>query len=293
MPRVALLGLGLIGGSIARAVHGAGWRVVAWTPGGAGPRAALEAGAIDRAVASIGEAVADADLVVLAAPPGACLDLLEALAETARGTLAPEAVVTDVASTKALLVARAVALGLRFVGGHPMAGRETFGFGAADAGLFRGRPWVVVPPDEADEAAVAAVASLAVACGAHPVRMSATEHDIAAAAISHVPLVLAAALVEAMAGGPGEPDAAGWEAASGLAASGWAGATRLARGDARMAAGIAATNAGPLAARLRDVRLRLDEWLALLEETDGDELPDEAALRARFAAARARLEDPG
>ncbi len=291
--RVALLGLGLIGGSLARAIHGAGWPVAAWTPRGAGPRAALAAGAIDVAAGSLEEAIANAEIVVLAAPPGACLDLLGELADRARGALAGGAVVTDVASTKALLVERATALALPYVGGHPMAGREASGFGAADAGLFRGRPWVVVPPDGADEAAVAAVEALAVACGAHPVRMSAAEHDVAVAAISHAPLVLAAALVEAIAGGPGEPPAAGWDAVSGLAASGWASATRLARGDAEMAAGIARTNAGPLAARLRDVRGRLDEWLALLEATGADGLPDEAALRARFAAARARLEEAG
>jgi prephenate dehydrogenase len=81
--------------------------------------------------------------------------------------------------------------------------------------------------------------------------------------------------------------------AAGLAASGWAGATRLARGDAAMGAGIARTNAGPLAARLREVRGRLDEWLAILETAGADGLPDEAALRERFAAARARLEEGG
>ena len=113
------------------------------------------------------------------------------------------------------------------------------------------------------------------------------------AAISHAPLVVAAALVEAMAGGPGEPEVAGWDSASRLAAGGWASATRLARGDPAMGAGIARTNAGPLAARLRDVRSRLDEWLALLEATGPDGLPDEAALRARLAAARARLEGGG
>ena len=290
---VALLGLGLIGGSLARAVHAEGWRVTAWTPAGAGPRAALEAGAIDVAAASVGEAVADADLVVLAAPPGACLDLLDVLAQGAPATLASGTVVTDVASTKALLVARATALGLPFVGGHPMAGRETSGFAAADAGLFRGRPWVVVAPDGAGEDAVARVEALAIACGAHPVRMSAADHDRAVAAVSHAPLVLAAALVEAMAGGPGEPPAAGWMSAAGLAASGWAGTTRLARGDAAMGAGIARTNAGPLAARLREVRGRLDEWLAILETAGADGLPDEAALRERFAAARARLEEGG
>jgi prephenate dehydrogenase len=121
--------------------------------------------------------------------------------------------------------------------------------------------------------------------------MTARDHDTAVAAISHAPLVVAAALVEAVAGGPGEAVAPGWAAAAALASSGWAGATRLARGDPAMGAGIAATNAEPLAARLREVRDRLDEWLVLLEAPPPGGLPDEAALRARFAAARARLED--
>jgi prephenate dehydrogenase len=300
--RLALLGLGLIGGSVARATHTAGWHVAAWTPSGAGPRTALARGAIDVAAATLREAVHDADLVVLAAPPAACLELLAALA--ADGIALPgDAVISDVASTKVLLGERAAALGLRYVGGHPMAGRETSGFDAGSADLFRDRPWVVVPSAAPDGAAVARVEELARACGARPVRMTAAEHDAAVAAISHLPFVVAAALVEAVAGRPGEPVPASWPVAAALAASGWAGATRLARGDPAMGAGIAATNAGPLAAAVRAVRDRLAEWLLLLEAgqdevgTDeggpGEGGPDEAALRERFAAARDRLEGNG
>ncbi len=292
--KVTFLGLGLIGGSIARAIHAGGWTVSAWTPGGRGPSAALAAGVADLAPRDLATAVSGADLVVLAAPPTACLALLDALAGPAGGSLGP-AVITDVVSTKALMVARAAALGLRFVGGHPMAGREVSGFDAADENLLRDRPWVVVPAatgPNADPEAIDRVEALARACGARPVRMDAAEHDAAVAGVSHLPLVLAAALVEAVAGGPGGPAAPGWEAAASLAATGWAGATRLARGDPEMAAGIAATNAGPLAARLRAVRGRVDEWLALLDAPAGDSpggLPDEAVLRDRFERARARL----
>ena len=286
--RIALLGLGLIGGSIARAVRPYGWSVAAWTPLGEGPRRAVEAGVIDVAAPSVAAAVIGADLVVLAAPASDCLALLEDLAGPARPALGPDAVVTDVASTKALLVERARALGLRFVGGHPMAGRETSGFAAADATLFTGRPWVVVPA-LGDERATARVEMLAAACGARPVRLEAADHDAAVAAISHAPLVLAAALVEAMAGAAGEPEAAGWPAAAALAATGWASATRLALGDPAMGAAIARTNAGPLAARLREVQARLDAWIALLEAAGPDGLPDERALRDQLAGARDRL----
>ncbi len=193
--RLALLGLGLIGGSVARAAHAAGWQVTAWTPSGAGPRIAHAQGAVDVAASTLREAVRDADLVVLAAPPTACLELLDALAGAGPDALRHDAVISDVASTKALLVERAAALGLRYVGGHPLAGRETSGFDAGSADLFRDRPWVVVPPDPGDEAAVARVEELVRVCGARPLRMTAAEHDAAAAAISHLPLVVAAALV--------------------------------------------------------------------------------------------------
>jgi prephenate dehydrogenase len=291
---VTFLGLGLIGGSVARALREAGgWTTAAWTPTGAGPALALASGTIDAAPEALEDAIADADLVVLAAPPTACLALLDRLAGEARRALPAAAVVTDVASTKARIVDRAVTLGLRFVGGHPMAGRETSGFPAATATLFVGRPWVVVPGDPADGAAIERVESLARATGAVPVRMDAVAHDAAVAMISHLPIVAAAALVEAAAGVAGEPPPPGWPAAAALAASGWRDATRLARGDATMGAGIAVTNATALAAGLRAYRDRIDAWLALLEASGPGGLPDEAAIRARFASARDRLGGPG
>jgi prephenate dehydrogenase len=284
--RVAFLGLGLIGGSIARAlkaVPGGEWTTTAWTPRGAGPREALAAGAIDTAAGTLEAAVDGADLVVLAAPPTECLALLDELAGPVAAFLGPDAVVTDTASTKAAIVHQATTLGVRFVGGHPMAGRETTGFGAADATLFRDRPWVVVP-GRADADAVARVEALAAACGAKAFTLDARAHDSYVAAISHMPLVVSVALVEAVAGRGPEPRP-DWAWAEALGAGGWASMTRLARGDATMGAGIAATNAGQMAARLRDVRVALDEWIALLEAAD----PDEPELHARFAAARARL----
>lgn len=291
---VTFLGLGLIGGSIARALREAGgWTAAAWSPSGAGPARALEAGAVDAAPSTLARALADADLVVLAAPPTACLALLDLLAGASRAALAAGAVVTDVASTKSLIMGRAAAHGLRFVGGHPMAGKETSGFGAASADLFVGRPWVVIPARVADGDAIERVESMVRATGARPVRMDAAAHDAAVAAISHLPLVAAAALVEVAAGAAGEAAPQDWPVAAVLAASGWRDATRLARGDPEMGAGIAATNAAALAARLHAYRERLDEWLALLEATGPAGLPDEAAIRARFAATRDRLDGKG
>ncbi len=287
--RVALLGLGLIGGSIARALAAAdgadaAHHVVAWTPGGEGPRQALAAGVIDAAAGDPGTAVAGADLVVLAAPPLACAELIRRLGADLRPSLAPGVTVTDVASTKAFLARAARDAGVAYVGGHPMAGRETSGFAAADASLFQGRPWVIGEPVGGGDPEL--VRSLALACGADPVEIEAETHDRLVAAISHLPLLTAVALVEAVAG-TGRVTTDDWPAAAGLAASGWRDTTRLARGDVTMGAEIAATNALAIAARLRAYRDRLDEWLVILEAPGG---PDPDVIRERLAAARARLE---
>jgi prephenate dehydrogenase len=283
--RVAILGFGLIGGSLARALAAAAdreaWSVTAWSPAGEGARKAVLDGVIEGAAATPSEALEGAELVVLAAPPTATITLLERLGNGLRTALERDAVITDVASTKAAIVGAATERGLRFVGGHPMAGRETTGYGSATADLFAGRPWIVVPTDADDRAAILAVETLAVAAGARPMRMDAAEHDAAVAAISHLPLVVAAALVESVAG---DGD---WPSTRGLASTGWRDMTRLARGDVAMGSGIAVTNAPAIAARLHGFRAVIDRWLAELERPGG---PDEEALAGRLAAARDRLD---
>jgi prephenate dehydrogenase len=233
---------------------------------------------LDAVAATPAEAIDGASLIVLAAPPLDCLALLDELGAPLRGGLRTEVTITDVASTKGAIVARADAHGLRFVGGHPMAGRETAGYAASTADLFQDRPWVVVPGAAATPEDVQRVERLASACGAIPIRMAADAHDRAVAGTSHLPLVLAAALVETVADRGLEPA---------LTAGGWRDMTRLARGDVAMGAGIAATNAAALASRIRDVRAVLDAWLVELEGPAG---PDEPAIADRLRAARERLE---
>ncbi len=279
---VAFLGFGLIGGSVARALRESAsspdLRLVAWTPSGHGPQAAVVDGILEAAAGSPVDAIAGADLIVLAAPPLDCLALLDGLGGPWRADVAPGATITDVASTKAAIVDRADALALRFVGGHPMAGLEVTGYAAGTAALFHDRPWVVVPGATAGEEDVARVEWLATACGAVPTRMTADAHDAAVAGTSHLPLILSAALVEAVTAGGLEPD---------LTAGGWRDMTRLARGDATMGAGIAATNAPALASRIRDLRAVLDAWLADLDASDG---PDVASIQHRLRRAAAQLE---
>jgi prephenate dehydrogenase len=252
-----------------------------------GATKALADGVLDRVATSGPDAMDGAELVLLAAPASDCLALLDAIAGPWAGALAPGAVVTDVASTKGQLVAYASAHHLRYVGGHPMAGREAAGYGAATADLFAGRPWVLVPGPDAAASDVALVASLAAACGARPIVMDAEAHDAVVAAISHLPLVLSAALVEAVVGSGDGPIRSDWPDARDLAASGWRDMTRLARGDVAMGTAIATTNAQAIGARLRDLRAVIDAWLSDLERADG---PDAAAIEARFRNARVRLE---
>jgi len=284
--RIAFLGFGLIGGSIALALREAGSAafLTAWSPSGAGPAEGLRLGILDAAASSAAEATTGAELVILAGPPLAVVATVDDLAGPLRTALAADATITDVASTKGRVLGRAVGTGLRLVGGHPMAGRETSGVGAADARLFVDRPWVVVPSEAATPADIDRVEALAVATGARPIRMSADDHDAAVASISHLPLVVAAALVESVAG----PSVGGatWPLARRLAATGWSDMTRLARGDPEMGAGILATNAGAVTASLKSLRDALDTWIDLLEAEDAH-TPE---LRGRLGAARAALQ---
>ena len=293
---LGFLGFGLIAGSVARAVRAnaatADWTMAAWSPSGSGPASALAEGIIDRAAHEPESVLDGAEVVVLGAPATACLELIDRLAGPWRVHLPETAVVTDVASTKARLVERADAVGLRFVGGHPMAGLERTGFAASAADLFLDRPWILVPGALASSADVARVEALARACSARPIVMNAGAHDRAVAGISHLPLVTAVALVEAVTGatddaGPGAGPAADWPTAADLAAGGWRDMTRLARGDPAMGAAIVATNPEALATRVRDLRAALDAWLVELERVGG---PDEAAVTRRLETARAVLE---
>jgi prephenate dehydrogenase len=181
-----VVGLGLIGGSIARALHAAGYRVVG-VDRPAVLRRARSARVLSDAFTSLEPALAGARLLVLATPPGATLRFLGRVARKGPAGL----VVTDVASIKRPVLAEARRLGLRgFVGGHPIAGTEGRGFGASSGQLFRGRAWVLTP-EGAEAFAVRAVRALVRATGARPVLMRAAEHDRVLAFLSHLPQLLA------------------------------------------------------------------------------------------------------
>ena len=194
--RVAIVGLGLIGGSLARALVAKGHEVRG-VDGAPARRRARAAGAISTGTARIEAAVVGVDVLVLAAPPRVNLALLRRIAPLCRAGL----VVTDVGSVKAPIGKEARRLGLsRFVGGHPIAGSEGSGFGASSATLFQGRAWVLTP--SADASALRLVRRLVRAAGARPCLLDAGEHDRTQAFLSHVPQIVSWALLEAAVADP-------------------------------------------------------------------------------------------
>jgi prephenate dehydrogenase len=188
MPRVAILGTGLIGASIGLALRDQGWDPVGWDPMSSAITTAADRGAAT-AAASAAEAVEGADLVVLAGPLHANLATL--------ATLETKALVTDVTSVKEPM-AEAARSGIRFVGSHPMAGREHAGPEAASTALFKGAPWVICDDGAAAED-VEELSSIVRSIGANPIVMSARRHDEVVAAVSHLPQLLAVALVNIIA----------------------------------------------------------------------------------------------
>jgi prephenate dehydrogenase len=187
---VVVAGLGLVGGSVARALHRAGYELVG-VDRAAVLRRARAARVIRAGFTDLAGTLGRADLLVLAAPPRATLRLLAQAARVA----SPDLVITDCTSVKRDIVREARRLGLRgrFVGGHPVAGNEGRGFAASSAEMFRGRGWVLTPEGTA-AAAVRAVRALVRATGARPVVMTAARHDRVLAFLSHLPQVVAWAL---------------------------------------------------------------------------------------------------
>jgi prephenate dehydrogenase len=244
-PTIAVVGLGLIGGSLARALTRAGYGVIGVDRESV-RRRAVRAGAVAGTAGTV-EAAARMDVVVLAAPPEANLRLLRRLASMARPGLA----ITDVGSVKQPIVEEARRLGLDgFVGGHPMAGTEGAGFLASSPDLFIRRPWALTPARDA--AAARCVRSLVLAVGARPVEVEPAAHDRAVAFLSHLPQVVAWALAGAA---QSDAVAARWLS---LAGPGFHDMTRLARSPRQLWREILGQNdrevARALAAFVRELR---------------------------------------
>lgn len=288
--RVAIVGCGVIGGSLGLALRALGrpgeYAVVAYDLDAARARQAVEMGAADAAARTLAGAVAEAALAVVAVPAQAVVEVAREIAAAAP----PECVVTDVASVKGRIVEALggrLAGGQAFVGGHPMAGSERAGLAGADPYLFQNAVYVLTPVDSTPPEAVERVTRFVRAVGAHPVILDPWRHDAAAAAASHLPHLVASCLVltaQARAG-EGIP-------VMELAATGFRDATRTALGHESVWQPILALNAPAVRDAIRAFRTWLDRAEQALAAGDAEAL-GELLARARQVRAGLRLPAKG
>lgn len=274
--RIAIVGVGLIGGSFGLALKAAGHtgEIVGIGRDGERLAQALDLGVVDRVETDAVAGVAGADVVLLAVPMGAMRSVLDAIAPG----LTETAIVTDAGSVKGSVVADArAALGSisRFVPGHPIAGTEHSGVGAAFPGLFRGRRVLLTPTAEVDAGAVATVAQIWSRTGALVEQLDVSDHDRLLAATSHLPHMLAFGLVDALAR---DGDA---ERVFRYAAGGFRDFTRIASSDPVMWRDICLANRESLLAALQSYRDDLDALTVEVREADAE------GLLARFHRAKA------
>ena len=259
--QLAILGPGLLGGSVARAARarGAAGRIVIWARRPETRDALRGQPWVDSVAASPAEAVRDATLVVIAAP----VDRIVPLAREIAPALRPGAVVTDVGSVKGPIcapAADAIAPHAHFVGSHPMAGSEKTGWEHGSAELFAGRPCFVTPLPDAAPTPVAVVSDFWTLLGADVVTAAPAEHDRIVAHISHLPQVAASALCSFLAGtDPRWRDHAG---------GGLRDTTRIAASDPALWREILASNRAEVLAALRAYRAELDGFVKALESGD-------------------------
>jgi prephenate dehydrogenase len=266
----AIIGLGLIGGSLARDLAARGVRVRAYDADERQMRAALQSGCVHEALDAALSGVDQSDLIVIAVPVDTATDVLRRIAPHAsRARL-----ITDVGSTKTKIVDLAAELGLgaRFVGSHPLAGDHRSGWDASRAGLFHGARVYVCPRADTPPCLVELVSNLWRAVGAQPVAIGAESHDSKLAWTSHLPHMVSAALALALAGADVDRDDLG---------PGGRDMTRLAGGSLEVWTAIARENAAAIDAALVSAEREIAGMRQALNRAD---LTD---LRERFAAARA------
>ena len=278
MPNVAIIGLGLIGGSIGLALKRADLpdlEIVGHDAEFGVNGRARKLGAIDGEAKRPAQAVEGAALVMIATPILQVRAVFEAIAPA----LAGGAVVTDTASTKADVMRWAQELlpdDVSFIGGHPIAGKELSGIEAADTALFEGRPWAIIPAIDASEAAIKTVENFVSLVGAVPTLIDAEEHDSYLAAVSHLPLLVSTALFSLASRSQAWPELAA------VAGPGFRDTTRLASSSPSMSHDISLTNRENLVHWLDRY---VDELRSLREIIGSSDTQEE--LSERFATVQA------
>ncbi|MGH2821273.1 MAG: prephenate dehydrogenase/arogenate dehydrogenase family protein [Actinomycetota bacterium] len=265
MRRIAVVGTGLIGGSIGLAARAgdATLEVVGFDPDPQVLEHAVAVGALSTRATTATDAAADADLVVLCMP----VDRIPSVLTELRAAVGDGAVITDVGSAKASIVALGEAtFGDRFVGGHPMAGSERHGIEAAHQGLFEDAWWILTPTHQTSSRAYSVVSDLVARLGAKTVAVDPAAHDALVARLSHVPQLVASALVE-MAVAAGDR-----EALLGLAAGGFRDVTRIAASNPDLWVAIVRSNRGAVLEALGALGDQLTGVSGMISESRWDAL---------------------
>lgn len=260
--RIAVIGPGLLGGSVIRAVRARfndAPELRAWGRREEPLRQLLAEGSAALASTDIGAVARDADLIVLCTTVGAMGDAVRAILQA--GSLAPGCVVTDVGSVKGPVVAELEPLiasaGGRFIGSHPMAGSEQGGLANASADLFEGAACLITPTKKSDPAALESIDALWRSLGCRTHRLDPTAHDRAVAQISHLPHIVAAILTESILGT--DPDAGKF------AGGGFRDSTRIAGGSPDMWTEILLENRDAVRDALRQFHVLTGETLAFFD----------------------------
>jgi prephenate dehydrogenase len=264
--RLAIIGVGLIGGSLARALREKGMvgEVVGIGRGEANLKRAVELGVVDRYTTDPCAGVRDADLVFLATPVCSIAATVERIAPF----LAPGCVVTDGGSVKEGIVAsceRLMPAGTHFVGGHPIAGTEHSGVEASFAALYRGKRCILTPTEHTDRDALARVVKMWEAAGSEVILMDVVKHDRVVAAISHLPHMVAYSLVNAVEGYDRFD-----ESILKYSAGGFRDFTRIASSDPAMWRDIALMNRDALLEMMDFFTRYFAELRSLVEQGDGE-----------------------
>ncbi len=269
-----------MGGSLALALRPHVGRLTAVDPDAATVARAVEEGIVDRATTDLGQGVQEADLLVLAAPVKAILQIVQALP----GLRPDGCLVLDLGSTKEAICQAMDQLPATFraVGGHPMCGKEVAGLDAADRQLYQGHSFLLCRTARTDAEAESVVLALVQAIGATPLFLEPAVHDDLVALMSHLPYFVSSLLLQQAAAVARETGAAAEESVVWqVGASGFRDTTRLAGSDPRMFADIAATNRDAILEHLRRYRRNLDELIVLLEQVEDEALAQWLAERQR------------
>jgi prephenate dehydrogenase len=282
--RLAVIGVGLIGGSLARALRAAGevGEVIGCGRGGPNLEKAQRLQVIDRYSHDIGEAVKGADMIFLAVPLGAMESTFDAL----KGNLADDAVITDGGSAKGSVVADCKAVYgevlPNFVPGHPIAGTENSGVEASFAELYQNRRVILTPVEDTSPEATDKVEAMWRVCGAEVTRMSVEHHDEVLAATSHLPHMLAFSLVDSLARLKDNDEIFRY------AAGGFRDFTRIASSNPVMWRDICISNKEALSKMMENYSAEMKELAETIRQGDGQHLLE---IFERAKAARDRYID--